>query len=112
MNQPELPFPEIAVNKPDPIGMPHDPTRELMGGPLEIELRGYEVARRTAYGLQIVQKYRPNEQGRKLAIADATALNVKYPGQYRVRAIVSLEPPEPSPTRLTLDADFVAPEER
>lgn len=67
---------------------------------LAVELRGYEVARKidTKDGprWQQVGQYRPNSYGFNEAKASAKMLCERNPRYtYRIRPIVSLEPPQP-----------------
>jgi hypothetical protein len=77
----------------DPISTPDPVARALMGGDLQIEIRGYEVARFTPGGWQVVGKYRSHESGQRAAVQTAEWLQERHPGEtYRVRPIVSLDP--------------------
>lgn len=69
--------------------------RPVVGDAHGVELRGYEVARRAPNGRWIqCSHFRPSNLGFKQALADAQSLNGKYPNEtYRVRPILSLEPP-------------------
>jgi hypothetical protein len=67
---------------------------------LAVELRGYEVARKmdTKDGVRWMQiaHYRPNTYGFNEAKASAKILCERNPSfTYRIRPIVSLEPPQP-----------------
>lgn len=90
----------------DPLETPDAGTRNILerGGPLQIALRGYEVAKWNGSEWESVVKFRPSEKGRLVAIghakwltereADRAALYRVAPVEYRVRVIVSLEPPQ------------------
>lgn len=72
-----------------------------------IELRGYEVARKNPItgGWDQVIAYRPTERGRLQCVASAGWLGERHPKEsYAARAIVSLEP-KPTDEALHLDAD-------
>ncbi len=84
--------------KTDAIEVPDESLRELINdNPLQIELRGYEVAKLTGAGRwEMYNRYRPSEAGRLQAAGDARWLTERNPGvTYRVRALVSMNPPEP-----------------
>jgi hypothetical protein len=88
------------VNPPNPIEIPDEGLRGLLGGPLRIELRGYEVAKLNHAGVwEEAMKFRPNNGALALAIKEAIWLNRRYNQRngtegdtYRVRAVVSLDP--------------------
>ncbi len=104
---------DYVSGPPDAIEMPEKATRELMAGELRVELRGYEVGRKLPSGTWAqVAAYRPNETARHHAIADARWLQERHPNEeYRVRAIVSLEPPELVREPLVVEADPTDPAE-
>lgn len=67
---------------------------------LEVELRGYEVARKVEHKGQVrweqVAQYRPNAYGWNEARSSVEALARRNPSYtFRIRPIVSLEPPQP-----------------
>jgi hypothetical protein len=63
---------------------------------LDIELRGYEVARWTPTGWDVVSKWRPNDHALNEALKACAFLNERQPhNTYAVRAIVSMLPPQP-----------------
>lgn len=77
-------------------GTPQEVREMKANNPLQIELRGYEVARATGRGWEQVGAFRPTELGRRQAVKDAVALGGHHPAEtYKVRPIVSLQPPEP-----------------
>lgn len=59
---------------------------------LQMELRGYEVARKHQFGWMPVGNYRANEAARKQALQYASDMMHRHPGTiYRVRPIVSID---------------------
>ncbi len=59
---------------------------------LKMQLRGYEVARETDRGWDVVKTTRPTDLGRYQAIKDTNFLNWKHPlEKYRVRPVVSID---------------------
>lgn len=66
---------------------------QLAGGPFQVEIRGYEVARwddATERWVQVAA-YRANALGRAEATRSAQWLNERHQWAYRCRAIISLD---------------------
>jgi hypothetical protein len=68
-----------------------DDEARLVGGPFQIEIRGYEVARWDGAGWTQVGAYRANEIGRGQALASARWLNERHPGAYKMRPLISVD---------------------
>jgi len=85
------------MQQANPIEVPDEALRELMNSnPMQIELRGYEVARWTGRSWDVAVKYQASERGRLNALATCTWLSERWPTEtYRVRPIISLEAPVP-----------------
>ena len=86
------------TEQPNPIEMPDRATAGVLGNTpadLRIELRGYEVARCLEDNTwEKTATYRPTESGRLTALQACLWLSERYPKEtYRLRALVSLEPP-------------------
>lgn len=88
-----IPITEATDGTPDNLrAMLKDPKHN----PMQIELRGYEVARETEFGWQQAGKFTATEIGRRSAVREAQWLQDRYPHSvYTVRPIVSLNPPQP-----------------
>lgn len=71
--------------------------RPGVNNPFEMELRGYELARKAGDSWVQVSHYRPTHFGWETAVKAGRALQERHPDEtYTVRPIVSMAAPKPA----------------